>query len=67
MDIQGNLNRPELYSFKASEGWLGKWKLSYGIKEKQISGKSLDVSATTVESLIERVEEFCKTTGIRMY
>ena len=60
MNIKEKLNRPELDSFKASDGWLGKWKLSYGIKEKQISGESLDVSATTVESWMERVQELCK-------
>ena len=27
----------------ALEGWLDKWKLSHGIKEKEISGESLDV------------------------
>lgn len=54
------LNRPELDGFKASEGWLDKWKLSHGIKEKQISGESLDVSTTTVESWMERVQKLCK-------
>ena len=43
-----SLNLPELDDFKTSEGWLDKWKLSHGIKEKQISGESLDVSQTTV-------------------
>ena len=38
------LSLPELDGFKVPEGWLDKWKLSHGIKEKQISGESLDVS-----------------------
>ena len=46
--------------FQASEGWLDKWKLNHGIKEKQISGKSLGVSETTVESWMERIKELCK-------
>ena len=46
--------------FKVSERWLDKWKLSHGIKEKQISGESLDVSQTTVESWMERIKELCK-------
>ena len=46
--------------FKASEGWLDKWKLSHGIKKNQISGESLDVSQTTVESWMERIKELCK-------
>ena len=50
MNIKQSLNQPELDGFEASEGWLDKWKLSHDIKEKQISGESLDVSKTAVES-----------------
>ena len=60
MSIKQSLNLPELDSFKASEGWLDKWKLSHGIKEKQISGESLDVSQTTVESWMEQIKELHK-------
>ena len=45
---------------QASEGWLDKWKLSYGIREKQISGESFDVSEVTVGSWMERLRELCK-------
>ena len=47
MSIKQSLNLPELDGFKTSEGWLDKWKLSHGIKEKQISSEYLDVSQTT--------------------
>ena len=47
MSIKQSLNLPELDDFKTSKGWLDKWKLSHGIKEKQISGEYLDVSQTT--------------------
>ena len=60
MSIKQSLNLPELDGFKASEGWLDKWKLSHGVKEKQISDESLDVSQTTVESWMERIKELCK-------
>ena len=60
MNIKESLNRPELASFTASNRWLEKWKLSYGIKEKQISGESLDVPITTIESWMERMQELCK-------
>ena len=60
MSIKKLLNLPGFDGFKASEWWLDKWKLSHGIKEKQISGKSLDVSQTTVESWMERIKELCK-------
>ena len=35
-------------------------ELSHGIKGKQISGESLGVSETTVESWMERIKELCK-------
>ena len=60
MNIKQSLNLPELDGFKASEGWLDQWKLSHGIKEKQISGESLDVSQTTLESWMERIKELRK-------
>ena len=60
MNIKQTLSLPELDGFKASEGWLDKWKLSHGMKEKQIAGESLGVSETTVESWIERIKEFVK-------
>ena len=60
MSIKQSLNLPELDGFKASEGWLDKWKLSHGIKVKPISGESLYVSQTTVESWMERIKELCK-------
>ena len=45
---------------KPQKVWLDKWKLSHDIKEKQISGESLDISQTTVESWMERIKELCK-------
>ena len=59
MNIKDLLNNADLNDFKASEGWLDKWKLSYGIREKQISGKSFDVSEVTVGSWMERLRELC--------
>ena len=65
MNIKESLNLPELDGFKASEGWLDKWKLSHRIKEKHISGESLDVPKTTVESWMERIQELCKGYDLR--
>ena len=60
MNIKQSLNRPELDGFKASEGWLDKWKLSHGLKAKQISAESPDVSKTTIESWMQRKKELYK-------
>ena len=53
-DLLSNL---DLNDFKASEGWLDKWKLSYDIREKPISGESFDVSEVTVGFWMERLRE----------
>ena len=60
MNIKDLLNTPDLNDFKASEGWLDKWKLSYDKREKLISGESFDVSEVTVGSWMERLRELCK-------
>ena len=60
MNIRDLLSNPYRNDFKASEGWLDKWKLSCCIHEKQISGESFDVSEVTVGSWMERLRELCK-------
>ena len=60
MNIKDLSNNPDLNNFKASEGWSHKLKLNYGIREKQISGESFDVSEGTVGSWMEQLRELCK-------
>ena len=60
INIKDLLNNPDLNDLKASEGWLDKWQLSHGIREKQISGKSFDLSEVTVGSWKEQLRELCK-------
>lgn len=43
--------------FKGSNGWLGKWKARYNIKQYSICGKSGDVQGETVDSWKERLPE----------
>ena len=43
--------------FKASQGWLEKWKKRHYIKQITISGESGDVSGETVDSWKERLPE----------
>ena len=44
-------------SFKASNGWLDRWKKRYNITHVKINGESGEVSGVTVESWKERVPE----------
>ena len=48
-------NRLGVESFKASNGWLTRWKQRHNIKQRTVSGESGDVSSETVESWLERV------------
>ena len=43
--------------FKASNGWLHKWKQRYNIKQVSICGESADVQGDTVTSWKERLPE----------
>ena len=43
--------------FKASNGWLDKWKQYHSIKKVSVCGESGDVSGATVDSWKERIPE----------
>ena len=43
--------------FKASNGWLSRWKTRYNIKQVRICGESGEVSGETVDSWKERLPE----------
>uniref|UniRef100_A0A1X7VK40 HTH CENPB-type domain-containing protein n=1 Tax=Amphimedon queenslandica TaxID=400682 RepID=A0A1X7VK40_AMPQE len=45
-------------NFKASNGWLDKWKKRQNIRHMKISGELREVSGTTVASWLERVPKF---------
>ena len=49
--------RLELNDFKASNGWLEKWKVRHNIKKIIISGESGEVFGKKVESWKERLPE----------
>lgn len=49
-----HLQKPK---FKASNGWLDRWKKQYNIRHVKITGQSGDVSGVTVESWKERIPE----------
>ena len=43
--------------FKASNGWMDKWKKRCNVRHVKISGESADVSGITVDAWKERVHE----------
>ena len=46
--------------FKASNGWLEKWKKRYNIKEMSVAGEDGDDNSVTLESWQERAKELSK-------
>ena len=51
------LDKPD---FKASNGWLDKWKRRYNIKHITVSGEAGDVEGATVDSWKERLPELVR-------
>ena len=50
IEIKNQLQNSDFDGFAASDGWLGKWKATYAIKEKRIVGEGGDVPEETVLS-----------------
>ena len=40
LEIKVHLNNDEVLTFTASNRWLEKWKISYGIREKRVNGET---------------------------
>ena len=48
-ESKDRLGKPEYAAFKASNGWLEKWKNSYGISQCAIEGESGEVQVQIIE------------------
>ena len=57
MLIKERLNKDELATFTVSNGWLGKFKQTYGLRETRITGEADDIPKMTIQSWIERLPE----------
>ena len=55
--IAKQLAKPEYAEFKASSGWLEKWKNPHGISQRSIKGESGEVPIQTIEAWMERLPE----------
>ena len=52
-EIAKQLAKPEYAEFKASSGWLEKWKNAHGISQRSIKGESGEVPIQTTEAWME--------------
>ena len=57
MEIKKCLNLEELQNFTASNGWLGKWKLSHGVQERKVNCEAGEVPEYTVRTCIKSILE----------
>ena len=64
MFIKERLNKGDLTSFTASNGWLEKFKLAHGIQETRNTGEADNISRMTIQSWIEHLPEL--TTGYEL-
>ena len=57
MLIKERLNKDELATFTASNGWLEKFKQTYGLRETRITGEADDMQKMIIQSWIESLPE----------
>ena len=57
MLIKERINEDELAIFTASNGWLERFNVTYGLRETRITGEADDEPRATIQSSIERLSE----------
>ena len=60
MEIKKCLEKVEFKNFTASNGWLEKWKISYGVRERKVNGEAGEVTESTVSAWMERLVELAR-------
>ena len=60
MEIKKCLDNVEFKNFSASNGWLEKWKISYGVRERKVNGEVGEVTEYTVSAWMERLVELTR-------
>ena len=60
MEIKKCLDRVEFKNFTSSNGWLEKWKISYGVRERKVNSEAGEVTEYTVSAWMERLVELTR-------
>ena len=60
MEIKKCLDKVEFKNFTASNGWLEKWKISYGVRKRKVNGEAGEVAEYTVRAWVERLVELTR-------
>ena len=59
-----NGETPDHESFKASTGWLDKFKDRHGIRNLSIQGKKLSAAEETVEPFLQKLQKMIEERGL---
>ena len=57
MEIEKCFDKVEFENFTASNGWLEKWEISSGVRERKVNGAAGEVAEYTVSAWMERLVE----------
>ena len=60
METKKCLDKVKFKNFTASNSWLEKWKISYGIRERKVIGEVGEVTEYTVSAWMERLVELTR-------
>ena len=61
MEIKKCLDKVEFKNFTASNGWLEKWKISYGVRERKVNSQASEMTEYTVSAWMERLVELTRS------
>ena len=60
IEIKKCLDKVEFKNFTASNGWLEKWKISYGLLERKVNREAGEVAEYMVSAWMERLVELTR-------
>ena len=60
METKKCLDKVKFENFTASIGWLEKWKISYGVRERKVNGEAVEVAEYTVSDWMEKLVELAR-------
>ena len=64
LQLQVNGDSPNHKSFKASTGWLDKFKTRHGIRNLSIPGEKLSAAEETVEPILQKLQKVIEERGL---
>ena len=60
MEIKKCLGKAEFKNFTAANGWLEKWQVSYGVRERKVNSEAGEVAEYQISAWMERLVELTR-------